>query len=1609
MPKSLIKKIRIGLASPDVIEGWSSGEVKKPETFNYRTYKPEKEGLFCEVIFGPTKDFECACGKYKKVRYKNTRCDRCGVLITKSSVRRERSGHIRLACPVAHIWFTKSIPNRFSALLGISAKEIEKIIYYVNFVVFHVDEDWLKENNQEIEENVLEQINTLNRQKVELRDIREIDFFAAILENDTLSSKERSTVESLLSTLLNTGGSSLNDEKNSNELNLLKDLIVRSNLLSEYMLAHAVQDPVSFEIVADARSRFTYPTVSKLVDLGIFKIPTENVKTREENKNQITEIERQVKSLKHGLDVLKHIKYMDRLSDQDFDDFEFLKYVVNREIGLDIGDYIQMGMGAGALREILRKLDMSKLEIDITEELEKLKHRRTSQKRKKLIKRLKTVRAFIQSQNRPEWMILSVLPVLPPELRPMVELEGGRFASSDLNDLYRRVINRNNRLKKLIDIKAPESILRNEKRMLQEAVDSLIDNGRKGRAAVNTNNRPLKSLSDMLKGKQGRFRQNLLGKRVDYSGRSVIVVGPRLKLHQCGIPKYMALELFKPFVLNRLINPEDPHQNISAARRMLEKAEDPLVWDKLEEIIQNHPVLLNRAPTLHRLSIQAFEPVLIEGKAIQLHPLSCEAYNADFDGDQMAVHVPLSTTAQAEARILMLSANNILLPADGKPVISPTKDLVLGMNYLTQTRTMPDNPNSVQLFSDSDEALIAYENGLLKLQDWVRLSVDRVVLEYTPGPDGLPQEAKKETRRVHYFDERKEVAPEVGEFTETAHSPNSWIVTTLGRVMVNREIRRIEEKFDFGKDRGLPFYNIILDKNSLSDVIRDSYRTCGSEFTVVLADMIKDLGFEMATRAGITIGVTDICIPAEKEKIIGKANKEADKVWGKYNKKLVTQQEKDEVIISIWDQATKDLTKAMRTNFDKFNSIFMMAESGARGKIDQVRQLAAMRGLIVGPTGNILPLPIQSNFREGLSVFEYFISTHGGRKGLVDTALKTADSGYLTRRLVDVALDTSIQEYDCGSNDGIHLELEGFKPIEISKKIMGRILAEDYFDKVTGELLFEHGTEIDYKVARIISQFEPLRLKVRSVLTCETDDGVCAKCYGWDLSAMRLAELGDPVGVIAAQSIGEPGTQLTMRTFHIGGVTEEDYDVVRVKRTSDGQENEINIRTSKDNSLTVKVGTRLSIATHYLDSRFEVVADDSGVVNKIDHANHEVTIIANSGAERVYPIPRGNEITVKVGDRVSDCDNYYDRLKKHRADYDCEVIDIREIHRMAKKSGAKKMGDITQGLPFVETLFEVRNVKSPELLCEAPGIVTDIERVVPYKITLKSADGLQEKVADIMVSESNPLRVKYRSQLAKGETFDVRGEFKAEITGSVAQMFPDEKHSFYRVTVLQENGETVVYETPHENRLIMVNVGDKLEIADSIADGEFDVRRYHQLKGDLDTQIYLVRAIQDIYESQNVSPNSKHIEVIASQMIKYIQIQDANDATDLYEGDLMEKKKFRRISEALIKEGKTPPVGKSLLQGISKASLSTESFLAAASFQETTRVLTEAAIEGKVDQLYGLKENVIIGGLIPVGTGVAKEPSSDESSELDDVFQDENDKPEMFGGFFLGNEPEFEV
>ena len=1139
--------IKIGLASPEQIRAWSKGEVKKPETINYRTLKPEKDGLFCERIFGPVKDWECHCGKYKRIRYKGVICDRCGVEVTKSKVRRERMGHIELAAPVSHIWFLKGIPSRIGLILDMSPRALEKIIYFASYVV-----------------------------------------------------------------------------TNAGDTPLMKKQLLNEK---EY-----------------------------------------------------------------------------------------------REFRDKYGDSFRAAMGAEAVRELLSEIDCEKLSKELRSELKDA----TGQKRVKILRRLEVVEAFKKSGNKPEWMILDVVPVIPPDLRPMVQLDGGRFATSDLNDLYRRVINRNNRLKRLLDLGAPDIIVRNEKRMLQEAVDALIDNGRRGRPVTGPGNRPLKSLSDMLKGKQGRFRQNLLGKRVDYSGRSVIVVGPELKLYQCGLPKEMALELFKPFVMKKLVTDGFAH-NIKSAKRMVERVR-PEVWDVLEDIIKEHPVLLNRAPTLHRLGIQAFEPVLVEGRAIQIHPLVCTAYNADFDGDQMAVHLPLSEEAQAEARVLMLSINNILKPQDGKPVVTPTQDMVLGSYYLTIER--PGEKGEGRFFSSPEETVLAYEMGEIGLHAIVNVRIKRNI-------NGI---------------ERHKI-----------------IKTTAGRLIFNEGIPQDLGYVDRTKEENLfePELNTLVDKSKLGDIIERCYRLHGTTVTAQVLDKIKKKGFDYATKAGITIGISDIEVPKEKEEILAEADKKVEQVEQLYRKGLISEEERYENVLNIWSEATEKVTDALMNSLDRFNPLYMMANSGARGNKQQIRQLAGMRGLMADPSGRIIDLPIKANFREGLTVLEYFISTHGARKGLADTALRTADSGYLTRRLVDVSQDVIVRETDCGTTEGIVVKAikDGSGVIE---GIEGRYAAEDVKDPQTGEILVAADELITESIANRIINAGIKELKIRSVLTCRTRHGVCVKCYGKNMATGKPVDLGESVGIIAAQSIGEPGTQLTMRTFHTGGVA--------------GQ-------------------------------------------------------------------------------------------------------------------------DITQGLPRVEELFEARKPKGQAVISEVSGTVKIVE---------------SKKKREVEVTTST--------------------------------------------------GETKTYTVPYGARLTVEN-GDVIEAGDELCEGSVNPHDILKIKGVRGVQTYLLQEVLKVYRLQGVDINDKHIEVIIRQMLRKIKVEKPGD-TDLLPGELIDIFEFEELNNEMISAGKAPAEGKRVLLGITKASLATDSFLSAASFQETTRVLTDAAIKGKTDSLLGLKENVILGKLIPAGTGM---------------------------------------
>jgi DNA-directed RNA polymerase subunit beta' len=1145
--------MKIGLASPEKIREWSKGEVKKPETINYRTLKPERDGLFCERIFGPQKDWECHCGKYKRIRYKGIVCDRCGVEVTRSKVRRERMGHIELAAPVSHIWYFKGIPSRMGLLLDMSPRALEKVLYFASYVVIDPG-----------------------------------------------------------------------------------------------------QTPLS--------------------------------------KKQI-------------------------LSEKEY-----------RDSVEKFGHNFRAGMGAEAVKELLAEIDLDALSRELRAEL----NESSGQKRIRTIKRLEVVEAFKQSSNKPEWMILDVVPVIPPELRPMVQLDGGRFATSDLNDLYRRVINRNNRLKRLLDLGAPDIIVRNEKRMLQEAVDALIDNGRRGRPVTGPGNRPLKSLSDMLKGKQGRFRQNLLGKRVDYSGRSVIVVGPELKIYQCGLPKEMALELFKPFVMKKLVNDGLAH-NIKSAKRMVERVKNE-VWDVLEEVIKEHPVLLNRAPTLHRLGIQAFEPVLVEGRALKLHPLVCTAYNADFDGDQMAVHVPLSAEAQAEARFLMLSANNLLKPQDGKPVAVPTQDMVLGSYYMTIVKDGAKGEGKA--FSSLDEAVMAYENGDITLHSKIKVRITKEI-------DGVKK--------------------------------SKLIDCTVGRLLFNEGIPQ-----DLGfVDRSNPDnafdleVDFIVGKSELKKIIEKSIRVHGITETAKLLDIIKAKGFKYSTKGAITIGVSDMVVPEVKAKHIKETEDKIENILKQYKRGLISDEERYNSVIACWNEASEIITQALISNLDRFNPVYMMSQSGARGNINQIKQLAGMRGLMADTSGKTIEVPIKANFREGLNVMEFFISTHGARKGLADTALRTADSGYLTRRLVDVSQDVIVRENDCGTRKGIEVGdvKDGNEIIEeLEERLVGRYPAGNIIHPETGEILVSADHMITEKDAKKIVKSGMKKVKIRSVLTCHSEYGVCAKCYGANLATGEECNVGEAVGIIAAQSIGEPGTQLTMRTFHTGGV---------------------------------------------------------------------------------------------AGD------------------------------------------DITQGLPRVEELFEARKPKGLAIISEINGTVKLVE---------------SKKKREVVVTSNE--------------------------------------------------GESKSYLIPYGSRIKVMD-GDIVEAGDELTEGSVNPHDILKIKGINGVQAYLLHEVQRVYRLQGVDINDKHIEVIVRQMLRKVKVDDAGD-TSLLPGGLVDVFDFEEENAKVIAEGKRPAVGKRALLGITKASLATESFLSAASFQETTRVLTEAAIKGKIDPLVGLKENVIIGKLIPAGTGMSR-------------------------------------
>ncbi len=1367
--------IRISIASPQQISSWSFGEVKKPETINYRTFKPEKDGLFCARIFGPVKDYECLCGKYKRMKYKGIICEKCGVEVTLTKVRRERMGHIDLAAPAAHIWFLKSLPSRIGLIMDMTLKELERVLYFENFIV-----------------------------------------------------------------------------------------------------------------------------------------------------------------IEPGMTPLKPLQL---LSEEEY-------YDAQDEYG---EENFRAGIGAEAMKEILSAID---LEEELVNVEEALRETNSEAKRKKLVKRLKLIEAFINSGTRPEWMILDVVPVLPPELRPLVPLDGGRFATSDLNDLYRRVINRNNRLRRLIELRAPDIIVRNEKRMLQESVDALFDNGRRGRVITGANKRPLKSLSDMLKGKQGRFRQNLLGKRVDYSGRSVIVVGPELKLHECGLPKKMALELFKPFIYHKL-ELYGMASTVKAAKKMVEK-ERPEVWDILEEVIREHPVLLNRAPTLHRLGIQAFEPVLIEGKAIQLHPLVCTAFNADFDGDQMAVHVPLSIEAQLEARCLMMATNNILSPANGKPIIVPSQDIVLGLYYLSTV--IDGEKGEGMIFRDAGEIMHALENKVVSLHAKIKCRYQ-----------GVDEDGNAKTEIVD---------------------------SSPGRMILSELLPRHPK---------VPFsvLNQVLTKKEISNMIDTVYRHCGQKTTVIFCDRMMKLGYQYACISGISFGKDDLVIPEAKQKIVAEANNKVAEFEQQYMDGLITKGEKYNKVVDIWSKATDDVADKMMEEISDIskglNAVYMMAHSGARGSAAQIRQLAGMRGLMAKPSGEIIENPIISNFKEGLTVLEYFNSTHGARKGLADTALKTANSGYLTRRLVDVAQDAIITEEDCGTERGIKMRavMNGADVVvRLSERILGRTPAHEVKDPLSGEVIAKASEIIDEKIADAIDTAGVDEIQVRSVLTCEAENnGLCAKCYGRDLARGTEVNIGEAVGVMAAQSIGEPGTQLTMRTFHIGGAAQRGAERSHVEANIEGK---VSIRNQN-------------------------IVKNSDGVEIVMGRNTEIVLLDKKGNEKAtHRIPYGAHLLVKEGAKV--------KVGDKMAEWDPYTLPV-----ITEKDGVAHYFDLVEGVSVADDVDEATGIASKKIidwrsqpkgsdlkpriaLLDKKGKVINLPNGMPanYYMSVDSIlsveDGQEVKAGDIIARiprETSKTRDITGGLPRVAELFEARMPKDFAVISAIDGYveFGKDYKSKRRIIVRPSSAdeEAAEYLIP-KGRHLAVHEGDFVRKGDPLLDGALVPHDILDVMGVEALAEYLTNEVQDVYRLQGVKINDKHIEVIVRQMMQKVEVTAVGDSTYII-GEHIDRQEFDEMQQKHIAQGNRPPEGKPVLQGITKASLQTRSFISAASFQETTRVLTEAAVNGKVDKLFGLKENVIVGRLIPAGTGAYVNSIKRVAADRDEVAIANMPGPEDIIESVAGNVP----
>ncbi len=1399
--------IRISLASPEQVRSWSYGEVTKPETINYRTLKPEKDGLFCEKIFGPTKDFECYCGKYKRVRYKGIVCDKCGVEVTRSKVRRERMGHIELASPVAHIWFVKGTPSRIGLLLDISPRSLERVLYFAQFIVSSVDEDVRKRALEAIQKEMDEATGggeSEHADKIALIEAETAETIAKVeAQRDERLAAANAAVDDEIAVLQAKAAALAEEiekvgEKKAPRKMALDDKFILATR-GENLPAKAskkLQTELDKRLAAlDGSREERRAAAERAIAADIEKLRTSAMSAMEPLRRKVNEERESARA-----EYVKRIEELEDLKDPIRDDqCTLLPEQELRELNEKFPGLVKAGMGAEAVLEVLDRVELDTLALKLREEIQSF----SGQRRKKATKRLRVVEALRKSGNKPSWMVLGILPVLPPDLRPMVQLDGGRFATSDLNDLYRRVINRNNRLKRLLELGAPEIIIRNEKRMLQEAVDSLIDNGRRGRAVSTAGNHKLKSLSDMLKGKQGRFRQNLLGKRVDYSGRSVIVVGPELKLNQCGLPKRMALELFKPFVMHGLVARGLAH-NIKSAKRIVERAR-PEVWDILDEIIKQRPVLLNRAPTLHRLGIQAFEPVLIDGSAIQIHPLVCTAFNADFDGDQMAVHVPLSRASVAEARQIMLSSQNLLYPSNGEPVVAPTLDIVLGCYYMTDIQksgmgAFEAGPPPRGIYSSFDEAKLAYASGHLDLRAPIRV--------------------------------------------RDAKTGGQMVATSVGRIIFNDVI-----------PEQLGFRNQLMDKKAIKELVSECSHTLANDVTAEMVDRMKNVGFIYATKSGISIAMNDLRVPDEKEQLLADADTSVAEIQEQFNLGLITEEERYNQAVTIWRDTTDKVQQVIQNRLEEYGGVYIMAVSGAKGNISQISQMAGMRGLMSDPAGRIIELPIRSSFREGLTVLEYFISTHGARKGLADTALRTADSGYLTRRLIDVAQDVIIVEDDCGTTAGIWVGEPSEKGLfeSLSERIVGRYTAADVADPKTGEIFIERGNEVTEPIAQQIIAAGIDKVYVRSPLTCQTKRGICAMDYGRDLSRGRFVRHGEAVGIIAAQSIGEPGTQLTMRTFHTGGVAGLDITsgLPRVEELFEA-------RVPKGSA---------------------IIAEIDGTAELIRDGDRRTLRITSAEVYRDdYVLPKGTKVLIKDGQ------------------------------------------DIEQGMV-------IARVPAPK----ANGDVATDQSVIPA------------------------------------------GDVIARTTGQAAV-------TRGRVSILFEEREQRDYPIPAAARM-RVHDGDYIHAGMALTEGPLNPQDILRIQGPEAVQIYLVEEVQKVYRSQGVTINDKHIEVIVRQMLRRVRVDSPGDSK-LLPGELVDRFKFEIENGRVLAEGGEPATAQPVLLGVTKASLNTESFLAAASFQETTRVLTEAAIKGDVDHLLGLKENVIIGKLIPARASIVVEIPPEKITEM---------------------------